>query len=325
MENQIVKLDLKDKKILYELDFNARLPYSQLAKKTGLSKQGAEYKVNNLIKKGIIKGFYPVINVPKLGYIYCRLSLVLRNVTPEIEEEILGYFKQDKQWFWVFSAQGAYDILAVLWAKSITDFKHHVSDLLSRYGQYIKDKNESIATDVIHYQHRYLLGLKETKEIHIKETNEHYTLDEPEKKILQALCEDARMPAVQIAKRAGVSAKAASYKIKKLEQNKIIEGYRITVDHIRLGYTYFKLWINIQYENIEDIRRLHSYVRNNPIVLYIVEGSGLPEDLDVEVMVKNNIELFEFIKDLKLKFPKLIGDYRTFMFIDTKKVRYLPF
>ena len=60
-------------------------------------------------------------------------------------------------------------------------------------------------------------------------------------------------------------------------------------------------------------------------MLYIVEGVGLPEDLDVEVMVRSNVELFNFVKDLKLKFPNLIGDYRTFMFIDTKKVRYLPF
>ena len=89
-ENQeIMKLDLKDKKILFELDFHARMPYSQLAKKVGLSKQGAEYKVQNLIKKGVIKGFYPVINVPKMGYLYCRLALVVKNITPETDSDLI--------------------------------------------------------------------------------------------------------------------------------------------------------------------------------------------------------------------------------------------
>lgn len=42
-------------------------------------------------------------------------------------------------------------------------------------------------------------------------------------------------------------------------------------------------------------------------------------------MVRTNEELYQFIKDLKVKFPALIGDYKTFMFINTEKVRYLPF
>ena len=64
-----IKLDLKDKKLLYELDMHARQPNSQLAKKVGLSKQAVQYRISRLQEKGIIKGFYPVINVPKLSYL----------------------------------------------------------------------------------------------------------------------------------------------------------------------------------------------------------------------------------------------------------------
>ncbi len=78
-EIEPAKLDMKDRKLLYELDFHARDPYSRLAKKVGLSKQGVEYKINNMIKKGIIRGFYPVIDAPKLGFKYCRLLLTLQN------------------------------------------------------------------------------------------------------------------------------------------------------------------------------------------------------------------------------------------------------
>ena len=48
-EEKVENLDLKEKKILYELDFNARLSYAQLGRKVGLSKQGAEYKMNSLM------------------------------------------------------------------------------------------------------------------------------------------------------------------------------------------------------------------------------------------------------------------------------------
>ncbi len=325
MEEKEARLDKKDKKLLYLLDFDARQSYSRLAKSLGMSKQGVEYKLTNLQKKGVIRGFYPVINSPKMGYLYCRLSLVLQNVDEKVEQEIAAYLVQNPRFFWVFTTQGLFDYLVVMWARSITEFKEAINELLSRYGRYIRYKNESVTTDVIHYQHRYLLEKKDSKVIHIKETDERIEVDEKEKDILRALCEDARMPAVMIAQKTGIPAKSVSYRIKKLEKEGIIEGYRPNIDHKKLGYTYYKLWINIHYQNIDNIHSLYSYISRNPIVLYIVKGIGLPEDLDIEIMVRSNLELFSFVKDLKRRFPNLIGDYRTFMFIDTKKVRYIPF
>ena len=52
------ELDLKDKKILFALDFDARMSLTQLGKKVGVSKQVAKYRIENLAKRGIIKGFY---------------------------------------------------------------------------------------------------------------------------------------------------------------------------------------------------------------------------------------------------------------------------
>lgn len=320
-----VTLDAKDRKLLSVLDFNARMPYTELGRKIGMSKQGAEYKLNNLVRKGVITGFYPVINVPKLGYFYCRLCLGLQNVTPEKEQEILRYLRAEPRFFWIFSTQGTFDFLIVMWAKSITEFTQAVVDLLAKYGAYIKIKNESLVTDVVHYSHRYFLGNRETAEIHIAETAVRVEIDATDHELLKALCAGARTPLVQIAQKLKISAQVVAYKIKRMEKLKLIEGYRPIIDHRLLGYTYYKLWVNLNYADMGQIRKLHSYVKENPIVLYVVKGIGMPEDLDIEVMVKTNEELYQFIKDLKVKFPTLIGDYKTFMFINTEKVRYLPF
>jgi DNA-binding Lrp family transcriptional regulator len=56
------KLDLLDRKILYELDFNSRIPLSILARKLNISKQVAKYRIDSLVKRDIIKGFYTDIN-----------------------------------------------------------------------------------------------------------------------------------------------------------------------------------------------------------------------------------------------------------------------
>jgi len=62
------KLDLKDRKILYELDINSRQSFSQLGKKVGLHKDVVAYRVKKLQEKGIIKNFYTELNGYKFGY-----------------------------------------------------------------------------------------------------------------------------------------------------------------------------------------------------------------------------------------------------------------
>ncbi len=321
----IGKIDLKDKKLLYEIDFNSRIPINQLAKKIGLSKQGTEYKLNNLIKKGIIKGFYPVINIPKLGYIYCRLGITFNNTTLKKEKEIINYLKNNKKFFWIFTTQGSQDVLSAIWVKSIKEFRETIIDFMNKFGKYLKLKDESITTEVIHYQHRYLLNKKETKEINIQETNEKYTLNNKEKELLKILVEDPRIQITKLADKMKTTPKVAAYTLKKLEKEKIIEAYRPIIDHLKLGYTYHKLWINLKYENKKQLETLYNFIKQNPLVVYVVKGVSFPEDLDIEIIVKDNFQLYNFVKELKQKFPTLIGDYKTFMFIETKKVRYLPF
>ena len=45
---KIDKIDKKDRRILYELDLNARQPLVSIAKKTGLSQQVVDYRIKRL-------------------------------------------------------------------------------------------------------------------------------------------------------------------------------------------------------------------------------------------------------------------------------------
>ena len=81
-------LDKKDKQILLELDLNARIPLTQLAKKVNLSPQTTKYRMEQLEKKGIIKRYVTFFDVSKFGYLYYRLYIRLENTTTEEEKEI---------------------------------------------------------------------------------------------------------------------------------------------------------------------------------------------------------------------------------------------
>jgi DNA-binding Lrp family transcriptional regulator len=61
-------------------------------------------------------------------------------------------------------------------------------------------------------------------------------LSETDVKILQVLLEDARFSSRQIAKKVGVSVGTVLSRIKKMEDDGLIKGYSVIMNHERLGY-----------------------------------------------------------------------------------------
>lgn len=321
----LVKLSKKDRELLLAMDFNARASYSNLAYQLGMSKQMVDYKVTRMIKRGVIKDFYPVINVPKLGYRYCRLLLTLQNVGRRMKEEIISYLYHHDKVFWLIKTQGAYDLIFATWMQSITEFKDFVYELEDVFGAYIKRKVETIGTDVVHYQNRFLLGVHETKEIHIKETEERAEIDDLDREILKLLCQDARISYADLGRALKESPKVIAYRVKKMEKGDVIKGYRPNIDHNKIGYTHYKVFLTLNTFSKKELQEVKNYLRSHPLVIYVVEGIGLPADLDIEMMIQSTQQLYSFIDGLRFKFPTLIGEYSPVIFFDTIKLKYLPF
>lgn len=61
-------------------------------------------------------------------------------------------------------------------------------------------------------------------------------LNETDVKILKNLLEDARLSSRQIAKNVGISVGTVLSRIKKMEDEGLIKGYSVTLDHEKLGY-----------------------------------------------------------------------------------------
>jgi len=80
------ELDLKDRKILYQLDLNSRQSFSQIGKKIGIHKDVVARRVKKLMENGIIKCI-TCTNDYKLGFFYLRFCFSYQYVTPEIKKK----------------------------------------------------------------------------------------------------------------------------------------------------------------------------------------------------------------------------------------------
>ena len=61
-------MDLYNKKILFELQRNARISYTELGNKIGLSGPAVKERVLKMEESGIIKGYKARLDMTKLGY-----------------------------------------------------------------------------------------------------------------------------------------------------------------------------------------------------------------------------------------------------------------
>ena len=104
-----MELNLKDRKILYELDKNARITNSEVAKKVGLSKDSIGYRIKQLESKGIIRGYRTLINFEDLGYSLYRVYLRFVDLSESKLKEIIEFLKKEKNAWWIGRLDGSWD------------------------------------------------------------------------------------------------------------------------------------------------------------------------------------------------------------------------
>ena len=82
----MVKIDVEDSRILYELDFNSRQTLTQIGKNIGLKKDVVSYRVQRMQEEGVIKNFWTAINTFKLGYQVYRIYINFQYVNQNIKK-----------------------------------------------------------------------------------------------------------------------------------------------------------------------------------------------------------------------------------------------
>ena len=78
-------------------------------------------------------------------------------------------------------------------------------------------------------------------------------MDEKDKLILFELLQDCRQPVSQIAKAVSLPQQTVSYRIKKLEDSKVIKKYAININYPKLGYSRHSLYLDIRGVSAEEV------------------------------------------------------------------------
>ncbi len=305
-----IKLDVKDKKILHQLDINCRQSNSQIGRKVGLSKGVVNYRIKELERKGLIQSYYTIVNIAKLGYTYTRFYFNFHSLTKEKYNEIILFFKKIPNLNWLGDGEGEWEFAAVFLTRNVLEINEIYEKIIERYSEYIVDKEISPATRVTLFYQRYAYINNDTTPTILAGSDKSDMLSEKDMLIIKTLQENTKIRIQEISKRVGLTPKMVTAKINKLVKNKFILGFRFQLNHILLGFDYYHIYFRLQNINDKIKKSFIELLTSIKNVFYITESYG-KYDVECEFIVKSQNELYDIINDIKYKLPGLIRTYKS--------------
>jgi Lrp/AsnC family transcriptional regulator, leucine-responsive regulatory protein len=303
---EIDKIDKVDRRILFELDQNCRIPDTKLAKIVGKSKESIRYRINNLIKSGVIKGFTTYTNNSKLGYMAYKIYLKTREKTQE-KKRFVDYLKNRPDVFWLGIGDGAWDIGLTLLAKSNEDFFNEKNRIFSEFKDIMIEGTLGSIVEAVGIGQKFFVddsGLRVKPAIVISEPTT-VKLDEKDIVIVNALLANGRMRLVELVRESGISLDSIRNRKKRLEQEGVIQRYRALVDHRRLRMEMYKTFLYLEGFSPDTEKKLFSFCKTHPNIVNYVKVIA-PWSIELEMIVESYSDYNKVISKIKEEFADSI-------------------
>ena len=331
------KIDLKDRKILTVLSRNCRLTPTQIAKQVGLSKEVVLYRMKNLEKKGIIRGYITVMNPVKIGLQIFVVYLQTQNMSQEKEGEFINRLTKHPSTHYIVHGLGKYDFTFDIIASSINEFDKILREILKDFNDYIKLYEIAPVVDVVRYSHlvdsfsediklnaiKYVSDASFMKDLpaEIDYTQDALKIDKTDMAILSQLSENARVQFKELAEKVNVSDDTIKYRIRNLIKKNIILGFLPIINLSMLGYHNHGILMQLNNIEYQEKEKLFQYLKAHSDVFLFLKTSGLYE-IALNISVRNNLDLHRFIVGVKQKFSRQIRTIDMFLFIKDYKMAF---
>lgn len=139
------KLDDVDIKILRLLQKDGRMSYSELSRKIGIPTSTVRFKVNRLLKMGIIKKIMAILDPVKLGY---KITLIiLLKVDAKKIKSVFETLLKFEGAHHILQITGKYDVVAIFHTRDVEHTNAVINRVKSIEG--VLDAETFIATGFI--------------------------------------------------------------------------------------------------------------------------------------------------------------------------------
>ena len=306
-------IDVKDRKILSELDKNARQSNEKIGRKVGLSRDVVKYRIDRLREEGIIIRFHTIINYCKLGLTKYKLYIRLTNVSKEQRETIAEYFKQHTKTEWVVIMTGRWDIIVDFLLKNANEFDDEIQEAMNKFSSHIQEKAMTTSLYLVH-QERSFLSSKSTfmnssnNIVYHTLKDEQVKIDEMDEHILQTIANNARMSSIDIAKLLKTTSRVIQYRMRELEKKKVILAYKAHIEPTKMNRIFCKAILSLSQAKDQNIKKILSYASTIPGAVWPQRVLGT-WDFEIDLELQNYDDFQDILLQLRERFPDLIKNH----------------
>jgi len=327
-KDEKVRLDLLDRKIIYLLCKNARYSDTAIAKALRVRRETVSYRIKRMVDEGFLHGFLTVVDSCRLGFRMHVLYLKLRdaNYDKTMVEELLPL----EQVSALKNCGGSYDIVMFVTSRDLEEFDGFLDSLLSKYSGRIQDYLvlEVVEEDFTGIE--MLLSPSEKKGLVIHEkkgstfqqeiqsarkTLSVVEIDATDRKILNILSLDGRIPLAQLSEKAGLSVPAVENRVKRLIREEVIRSFMPLAALSHLGYQWYK--VIFRTKNL-DKKRFVAYLRTHSNVLWYTRVVG-KWNYQFSIFAKDNEEFNRILSEIRTEFAENIINYDSFIIFNQHK------
>ncbi|MBU1111184.1 MAG: Lrp/AsnC family transcriptional regulator [archaeon] len=321
----MARIDTKDKKILHELDMNARMPLTELARKVGLSRQVVEYRIKRMQKENIIFGAIAIFDSVVVGFNWYRVAFRLLNVTKEQKDAFLLFLKDHNHINWLGEVGGNWDLVMNFICKDNFEFNSIFEEIISKYGQFIRDYEVLIYVNVYDLQRKYILENKgERKTFHHEmKYNSIIHLDQLDKSIISELSKNSLISNIELGQKLNVAGNTIKNRINEMKKSKLLLGFRLFINPSSFGYKSHMLFLEITRLNLVQEKQLYNYLKTIPNITFIVKHIGKWR-IGMEIETKDEKDFQDIFVDIRGKFSEIITNFESFPIFKDYVINYFP-
>ncbi|MBS3162871.1 Lrp/AsnC family transcriptional regulator [Candidatus Woesearchaeota archaeon] len=315
-----IKLDVKDKKILYELMENARFSYCTIGKNIQLSREMTAHKIKRMQKLGVLKGFTAHIFKPLIG-MNIQYELFINLQSPKNEKDkIIEELVSHPDTLMVAEIEGWFNLHVIFCAKD----RFHSWDVFEFIRQLCKLDNNFEFT--INAKNRFASRLFFLEDLDYKSPRKNYKdafhdiflkhrlmkeeavkLDEIDYMILNYLREDSRIPLKVLGKELGLASNSVKSRIIRLIKEEVLYSFTPVIDFKKLGFDEYFLLLRLNGDSNQKTKIFNFISKNKKT--YLANSIIGKWDHKFILFSKSKDQILDFISEILEEFLDSIARY----------------
>ncbi len=323
MPRKIKKLDKKDKDLLKILNQNARISQTRLSKLAHISRELAAYRIKKLEKEKFISGYNLIISNTKLNFKTYTILIKIQNVTNEALERICSFIKKNRNIKYFDRCSGDWDLILTIAVKNKFGLSDFIEEINEEFGENIAENH--VLINIVPLKHGNLEIISKMN-YKIKKPEKYYgkiRIDNKDRRILNTLSKSPKLPISELARRTNLNPETCSNRFNRLIKIGIISGAKAIINHTKLGYTRYVIFLRINKFSNEKRRKIAKFLKTQDKVIFAERVIG-NYDLKINILAENPKQFDEQFNILRSYFKDNLKNYSLSLVLENLKIVSFP-